>query len=325
MQSSLKKSISRQRQALADLVAPKLARIASACASAWPGREALNKTLEAYIDELSYCSYIYVLGTDGIQVSDNINKHGRFPEHFGRDRSQRPYLKTVYPSKDYLLSEAYITLLSGRPSITAIQLIKRDGNVIGLLGVDFDLRDLPLSQELYEEPGQWRQIKGDPVIRGQVFQQSRVKSVLDSHIDEVLAILVELFTQRGLFHGKLLFSSSRASLWLMDDPYRYRILEMEDLIDPDICLAYPIRPYPEEAVVPAEKIGEILAGFKRLRLADEIIYLRAGSINIFNGLVGLNFSCDGSHYLSWKDFLDPENAFWAGDIESTSRPAAPGN
>ena len=47
-----------------------------------------------------------------------------------------------------------------------------------------------------------------------------------------------------------------------------------------------------------------------VRLADEVIYLRSGSLNIFNGMVSLNFSCDGSHYLPYRDFLDRESPFW---------------
>ncbi|MCG8426460.1 MAG: PDC sensor domain-containing protein [Chromatiales bacterium] len=314
-------SIAQQRQALADMIAPQLAAIADACGKVWPNREALNQVLADMVEQLPYCSFLYCMERDGIQISDNINRNGYYPEHFGRDRSQRPYLKTVYPAVDYWLSDAYISLLSVRPSITAIQLIKVDGQVIGLLGADFDLRNLPLTQQLYDEPGQWRQIKGDPSIREFLFQQTRSKSVLDEHINEVMAIILELFTQRGVFHGKLLFSSSRASLWLVDDPYRYRILEMESLIDPDICFAYPLRPYPDSAVIPVDKVESILDGFKQLRYADETVYLRSGSVNIFNGLIGLNFSCDGSHYLPWEDFLDPDNAFWAGEIQSTTRPA----
>ena len=32
----------------------------------------------------------------------------------------------------------------------------------------------------------------------------------------------------------------------------------------------------------------------------------AASLNIMNGFVGLTFSCDGSHYLDYRDFLDSE-------------------
>ena len=162
------------------------------------------------------------------------------------------------------------------------------------------------------EPGGWRQMKGDPVIRGQVFHQCRIESPLDREIDLVIPVLDELVTESGVFHAKVHFSSSRATLGFLDDPYRYRILELDSLVDPDICLAYPLRPYPADAVVPAGTIRPILDTFKHLRFADQTIYLRAGSVNIFNGIVGLNFSCDGSHYIPFEQFLARDSAFWEG-------------
>ncbi len=55
----------------------------------------------------------------------------------------------------------------------------------------------------------------------------------------------------------------------------------------------------------------MLDGFRRLRFADETVYLRAGTINVFNGLISLNFSCDGTHYLPWAEFLDAEYPLWS--------------
>jgi hypothetical protein len=49
-----------------------------------------------------------------------------------------------------------------------------------------------------------------------------------------------------------------------------------------------------------------------LRFADETIYLRAASLNIVNGMVGLNFSCDGSHYMHYEEFLEKSMPFWFG-------------
>ena len=88
--------------------------------------------------------------------------------------------------------------------------------------------------------------------------------------------------------------------------------DADDLVDPDVCLAFPHAPYPADAVVPEAQIRPILDTFKHLRFADETIYLRAGSVNIFNGIVGLNFSCDGSHYIPWAEFLDKKLDFWLG-------------
>jgi len=125
-------------------------------------------------------------------------------------------------------------------------------------------------------------------------------------------VVEELVTENGVFHLKLHFSSSRATVWTLDDPYRYQVIEFDDLVDPDICLAFPHRDYPEEAVVPEQSIRPICETFKHLRFADETIYLRAGSVNIFNGIVGLNFSCDGSHYIPFDQFLAKDSEFWEG-------------
>ena len=215
------------------------------------------------------------------------------------------------------MSDAYLSRNARRPSLTAIQRIEnKEGILCGYLGADFDLRELPLTREICKKPEKWLQIKGDPAIRRGLFNQQRVESHMDQRIDEVLDLLTELFAVHGVFHGKLHFSSSRATLWFMNDPFRYRILDIEDLTDPGIVLTYPRAPYPDDAVIPLEKVGEVFRTFRELRFMDETIYLRAGSLNIFNGMVGLNFSCDGSHYMPWDEFLEKSLGFWLGTGES---------
>ena len=156
------------------------------------------------------------------------------------------------------------------------------------------------------------QLKGDPAIRAGLFHQARADSPLDERIDVVLDILTELITIHGVFHIKLHFSSSRATLWSMEDPYRFRMHDIDDLSNPNICLAYPRRDYPADAEIPASAIREILKCFRELRFMDETIYLRSGMVNIFNGMIALTFSCDGSHYMPWKEFLDKKLDFWIG-------------
>jgi hypothetical protein len=133
---------------------------------------------------------------------------------------------------------------------------------------------------------------------------------MDNQLDTILSVVEELMIGHGVFHVILHFSSSRAIIWQMDDPYRYRLLDIDSLVDPDICLAYPNQQYPKEAIVPASQIREVLEAFRHLRFLDETFYLRSGTLNIFNGLVGLTFSCDGSHYIPYDEFLDKEHAFW---------------
>jgi len=157
------------------------------------------------------------------------------------------------------------------------------------------------------------QVKGDPAIRSGLFSQQRVESAMDAKIDDVLSLVEELILFQGVFHAKLHFSSSRATLWLVDNPYSYQILNFAELNDPDICLAYRRQEYFERAIVEPEKIGEIFQQFKALRFADETIYLRAASLNVVNGMVGLNFSCDGSHYMHYEEFLEKNMAFRFGD------------
>jgi hypothetical protein len=247
-----------------------------------------------------------------VQICDNVGVGGLAPEHFGRDRSRRPYMTESVPIWGFLLSDAYVSQSNQRPSLTALQVVRTDQGQLGYLGADFDLRNLPVTAELYEEPAGWRQIKGDPAIRGALFQQIRADSPMDRNIDKALSILEELLTERGVFQCQIHFSSSQATIWTLDDPFRYRILDHEALGDPDICLVYPSRPYPDDALIPSKDVGAVLERLRRLRLADENIYLRNSSINLFNGMVSLTFSCDGSHYLCYEEFLGKNAAFWFG-------------
>ena len=310
--TTLQESVAHQREALANLLREPLALAAQACSRVWPDRAALNAALGRALADLPACKYLYALDTRAIQLSDNITREGVIETDYGRDRSDRPYMREAVPNRGFLLSQAYISLRVKRPSLTAIQIVRdEDGKALGFVGADFDLRDLPITAKLYDEPTYWRQIKGDPAIRGAVFHQTRSDSQMDIHVDTVLGVMTELMEDHGIFHGKLHFSSSRATIWLTDDPYRYRLLDIDALTDPDTCLIYPRHPYPADAVVPKDKIRPVLDNLRALRFMDETFYLRAGSLNIFNGMVGLTFSCDGSHYLPWDEFLSKGYDFWA--------------
>ncbi len=313
MQTSWKESIREQRAALLEQLVSPLLNLAQMCETVFPQRDALNKVLEQAFGRIPNCMYLYITDLAGIQISDNIGRNGRLEEHHGRDRSPRPYMKEARQDRDFVLSEAYISLSAHRPSVTALQTLHQDGKPVGYLGADFDLRDLPTIEDLYVEPGVWQQIKGDPAIRGTVFQQTRVDSALDQEIDQAMSILEELIVERGLFQFVLHFSSSRATIWVVDDPYRYRILQSDALTDPDVCLAYPRRDYPADAEIPADCVGSLLRGLRTLRFADDTIYLRSASLNIFNGLISLTFSCDGSHYMPYSEFLDKDASFWFGE------------
>jgi len=312
MSPSWQECIHRRRAELAQLLHQPLAQLAQGCLGSWDDRDALNTLLRANLACIPHCVGLYCLDRDGIQICDNITEDGVSAGHFGRDRSQRPYMLEAMPNWGFLLSDAYIGQRSHHPSLTALQVVREGDRALGYIGADFDLRDLPGSSETYEEPGTWRQVKGDPAIRGQLFQQCRVESPLDRTLDAALAILEELLTQRDVFQCQIHFSSGQVTIWTVTDPFRYRILDHEALGDPDICLAYPRRPYAIDAVVPQRAVGAILDTLKALRNADENIYLRVSSINLINGMVSTTFSCDGSHYMRYDEFLAKSTTFWFG-------------
>ena len=313
MSESLQAAIARQRMLLHGRISSALSRLVLPCREAWGERQRLEQLLRRALDALPYCKYLYLLDDSAYQITANASRRGMLDEHLERDRSDRPYMADALAGAEFSLSPAYLSRNQRRPSLTAVQRLRAaDGTLLGFLGADFDLRDLPLTRELYQQSDQWLQLKGDPAIRGALFFQQRAESLMDARIDEVLDLIVELILAHGVFHAKLHFSSSRATLWLLDDPLRYRVLDFEDLIDPGICLAYPQHPYAPESVIPAERVAEVFRQFRELRFMDENIYLRSGSLNIMNGIVALNFSCDGSHYMRWNEFLDKRLAFWLG-------------
>jgi hypothetical protein len=312
MEPSWKDSIYRQREELARMLREPLAQLAQKCVLAWGNRERLNTVLLEGFSSIPYCAFLYVVGTDGVQISDNVSNAGLVSGHYHRNRAERPYMKEAMPAWGFLLSDAYISLSAGWPSLTALQVVVSDTGTLGYLGADFDLRSLPVTSVLYREPRKWRQVKGDPAIRSTLFQQTRTESPMDRNMQKALSILEELLTERGIFQCQIHFSSSQATIWTIDDPLRYRILDQEVLKDPDICMVYPSRPYPADAVIPRTDIARILDAMRALRQVDTTIYLRTASINIFNGMVSLTFSCDGSHYMRYDEFLAKGAAFWSG-------------
>ena len=308
-----KDSIFRQREELARMLKEPLVLLSKKCVSEWGGRDQLNKVLEKGFSGIPYSCCLYIINTEGVQLSDNIMDRKIMPGFYKKNRSERPYLKEAMPVWGFLLSDAYISLDSHRPSLTALQTIVSDaGALLGYLAAGFDLRRLPVTSALYDEPIKWRQIKGDPSIRGALFKQSRVESLMDQNIDNVMSITEELLTQCGVFQCQIHFSSSQITIWRTDDPLRYRILDHEILGDTDICLLFSSQSYPVNAEIPQNEIIRVLDEMRSLRMIDTNIYLRMASINIFNGMVSLTFSCDGTHYMHYEEFLSKGLAFWTG-------------
>lgn len=312
--SSIQQAVLAKKAALADAVSDPMARLGERCVNIWPDADALDRVLGEAIGTIPHCHLLYAWDINGIEISSMVQAKGADPSWRGRDLSQRPYLKNHLPFKGVMLSSAYMSQYVPQQCITALQAVSKENNLLGFIAADFALVDLIQDTRLTPPEMHWQQFRGDPAVRGTVFMQERAPSLLDQHIDAVLDLIHRLMSHHGVFHSKVHFSSGRCSLWLFDDPYNYRLHNVDEIINPDICLAYPVCPYPANAKITPEQIRHVLDEFKALRFADETIYLRSSSVNLMNGLVGLTFSCDGSHYMPVVEFLQKDLSFWLGSF-----------
>ncbi|MEB8431404.1 PDC sensor domain-containing protein [Cocleimonas sp. KMM 6892] len=292
----------------------KLLAIAMDCAKFWEYPEEIDQYLIQAVSRIPQSKLFYVIDFQGLQISSNIFPDGSTKRHArGQDLSKRPYTHNIHSEKGFALSPVYLSSVDHKPSITATHpVFHENGNILGFVVADFDIDDFPDNDLKVNQEQSWRQIKGDPAIRKNLFQQERVISAMDQNLDQVHKIITNLVCNRGIFHAKLHYGSSRATLWAYERPYEYQLHVLDEIINPDVCLAYPSHPYPTESTVPEHQVKMVLDRLKDLRNADETVYLRSGSINVINGMVGLTFSCDGSHYMTVKEFLSKADSFWFG-------------
>jgi hypothetical protein len=316
-----KEIVSAKKQILSDLLTYPMKIMADKCSIVWDDHEALTVLLTEGIHLIPYGHLLYAADPNGTQISANVHLDRVDNTRRSQDLSHRPYLNGILPYRGLVLSEAYLSQQNDEPCITAIQAVVREEQLLGFIAIDFNIKDLPVenSASKFRQLG-WQQFRGDPVIRQQVFHQERVPSVFDENIDFLNYVIAALLQEHGVFHSKMHFSSSRCTLWSKEDPYNYRPHCLEELMSPDLFFVYTKQDYPTKAVVPKEKVPLIFEQFKALRQGDDTIYLRSGSVNIMNGLIGLTFSCDGSHYMTVDEFLEKDLSFWYGPAYQCSMP-----
>jgi hypothetical protein len=312
--SALQQIILSKKDTLAGEVGEPLCRLAEQCAQVWQDADRLDRVLLDHIDNIPKCEFLYAWDLQGLEISSLVQPEHADKSWRGRDLSKRPYLKNNLPFKGIMLSSVYHSQFSNRECVTALQAVRRGEQLLGFIAADFSLDKLIGAVAGLERTPHWQQFKGDPAVRGTLFMQQRIPSRLDEHIDSVHKTILSLMTDHGIFHCKLHYSSGRCSFWLIEDPYSYRIHGVEEIINPDIVLAYPLHTYPDRAIVTPAQIRQVLDEFKALRFADETIYLRSASINVMNGMLGLTFSCDGSHYMPVGEFLEKNLGFWIGEL-----------
>jgi hypothetical protein len=216
---SVQETILKIKDALAESISAPLARLADDCAQIWPDADALDDRLGQAIGAIPACHLLYAWNVDNIEVSSLVTGKEVDPSWRGRDLSDRPYLKNHLPYKGIMISSVYMSEASHGQCITALQAVSRDGELLGFIAADFAVTDLLRDLKLSKPALHWQQFRGDPAVRGTVFMQTRVQSLLDDHIDEVMELIGNLMCDHGVFHSKIHFSSGRCSIWLYDDPY----------------------------------------------------------------------------------------------------------
>lgn len=165
-------------------------------------------------------------------------------------------------------------------------------------------------------PERWLQVKGDPSVRQFLFQQSRIVSLFDEHIDEVHRVILAMLMVKGAFHVKAHYSSSQLTCWFYDDPYNYKVYVKEEVLEPGFLDSFPPLSYEgRQPLIEQHQLNLILDEFKRLRLSDAQVYLRSASVNRLNGLMSMNFSCDGSHYIQHEEFFKRLEEFGNVDLK----------
>ncbi|MEN8762884.1 MAG: hypothetical protein ABF290_10650 [Thiogranum sp.] len=120
----------------------------------------------------------------------------------------------------------------------------------------------------------------------------------------------ELLIRKGAFHVKIHYSSSQLTCWFSDDAYRYRVFVRKEVLAPGFIDQFrDARLDHLLPVISEANCDAILAEFKRLRTTDETIYLRNGSVNRINGIIGTAFSGDGAHYIDHTEFFERLETF----------------
>lgn len=310
----IKKTLGEQRKALTTLFEPPMLTLSKKCIDVWSNVEHLDQLLSNELGSIPCSHLLYIIDKFGKQISSNICSKGIDSGFRGQDLSRRPFSVSLYPKRHFMLSSVYISQMTGRPCLSAVQPIIYEQQFLGFLVADFDVRHLPFL------------VNGSKVVQSQIDNTCRTRhtpatpttfKTLDHYGDEILMVLSKLFNEYGIFHCTLHYSSGQIILWQMDEPYQYLVYSIEQLLKPDIYQVYPTRVYPTKAVLSLRQVRQVLERFRALRGADKTVYLRSGSINIMNGMVGLCFSCEGAQYMPAEVFLIKELSFWLGTAKAT--------
>lgn len=313
-------TITQQQELFCSWVSTPLKNIANHCAKLWSQQPAdtdlLTKALEESMKQIPQYALCYLISPQGKMLTPTISHTGNDPLDMGKDLSLRPYFLEWNGHQDFFLSRPYISTKTNYSCMTALQAVRINGEIFAIIAIDFDGSHTTFNPSL--EQRNYTQIKGDPSIRQQLFAQTRTITTMEEQIETAHQRATALLLHHGAFHIQLRYSRSTATVRFTDHPYEDSVWTLEQLLHSD---SENRQPMTSLSTTTAEQIPAVLQLFHSLRLADENIYLRSGSINIITGMVELNFSCDGTHHLPIPEFLKKSTTFWLASSSGGSSSA----
>lgn len=185
-------------------------------------------------------------------------------------------------------------------------------------------------------------IKGDPSLRESAPMRQRYNSKVDEHFDQLEPMLEELMLNRGIYRLFIGFNSGEVRTNSIFDPLRQEIhdadklceqdyvdrqfprIEYDDKIELMRLLYQTLRESSQYNQMPTywqnilnrrsdkwkplepDNIPDVLSTVRRLREVPEY-YLRNITICIVQGIVRMQFNCDGTQIIdahNFRDFLE---------------------
>ncbi|BAP54629.1 hypothetical protein THII_0332 [Thioploca ingrica] len=309
----IKPTIGEQRKILITLIEPPMLNLCKQCTALWSNLEGLDQLLSKHFASIPYCQLLYIIDKFGKQITSNVSTHIIDPKYREQDLSRRPYSVSLYPKRHFMLSSVYISQTNRRPCMSAVHpIISNEQQFLGFLVADFDISYLPLSTTPNNKTSEfWLQSN---CLLQRYRPQQRIKK-FDQQLNTIQTILYQLISEYGLFQYTLHYSTEQIALAKVDDPCRYRLYTVEQLLSADIFMDFSHHSYPADAEISLQQVQQVLERFSELRLVDGDFYLRSNSLNIINGIVELNFSYDGyQQYLPTDKFLNEDWSSWFGQM-----------
>ncbi len=309
----IKPTIGEQRKVLITLIEPPMLNLSKQCTTLWSDLEALDQLLSKHFASIPYCQLLYIIDKFGKQITSNISACIIDSQYREQDLSRRPYSVSLYPKRHFILSSVYISQTNRRPCMSAVHpIISNEQQFLGFLVADFDISYLPLSTTSDNKASAFW-LQSSCLLQRYPLQQ-RIKK-FNQPISAIQTSLYQLISEYGLFQYTLHYSTEQITLSRVDDPCRYHVYTVEQLLSDNIFMNFSRHSYPVDAEISLQQVQQVLERVNDLRLVDGDFYLRANSLNIMNGIVELDFSYDGyQQYLPVEKFLNEDWSSWFGQI-----------